>query len=66
MIKKFIYDGFEYNLESDVRKAIYEKERKIFNKAPTEKVVEFWAKFGVVYTEEQEPIEFFKAKKSLK
>ena len=65
MIKKFIYDGFEYNLESDVRKAIYEKERKIFNKAPTEKVVEFWAKFGVVYTEEQEPIEFFKAKKSL-
>ena len=65
MIKKFIYEGLEYSSENDVRKAIFEKEHKIFSKTPTENVAKFWARFGVVYSEEQEPIEFFKLKKSL-
>ena len=64
MIKKFIYDGVEYSYEREVRKAIYEKEHKIFSKAPSENVTEFWAKFGVTYTEEQEPFEPLKARKA--
>lgn len=63
MIKKYVYDGVEYAFERDVRKAIYEKEHKVFSKAPTEKVAEFWAKFGVIYAEEEEPIEVFKQRK---
>ena len=64
MIKKFIYKGNEYTSERDVRKVIYEKEHKIFSKAPSENVTEFWVKFGVTYIEEQEPIEVFKQRKS--
>lgn len=65
MIKKFIYNNVEYTSESDVRKAIYKQEHKAFSKAPNRNVAEFWAKFGVAYIEEQEPIEFFKTQKSL-
>ena len=64
MIKKFIYNDIVFTYERDVRKAIYEKEHKIFSKAPSENAVEFWAKFGVTYIEEQEPIDVFKQRKS--
>lgn len=57
MIKKFIYNGIEYTSERDVRKAIYEKEHKVFSKTPSKNVVDFWSQFDVIYTEEQEPIE---------
>lgn len=63
MIKKYVYDGFEYAFERDVRKAIYEKEHKVFSKAPTENVANFWSKFGVTFVEEEEPIEVFKQRK---
>lgn len=61
MIKSFIYDGVEYTSEREVREAIFKKERKVFSKAPSENVAEFWAKFGVNYVEEQEPIETLRA-----
>lgn len=64
MIKKFIYDGLEYGSESDVRKAIFDKEHKIFSKAPIENVAKFWADFGVIYTEEETPIETLRNWKS--
>lgn len=64
MIKKFIYKGNEYTSERDVRKAIYEKEHKIFSKAPSENVTEFWVKFGVTYIEEEESIDVLKQLKS--
>lgn len=64
MIKKFIYNDIEYTSEFDVRKAIFKQEHKVFSKTPSKNVAEFWAKFGVTYTEEQEPIETFKNRKS--
>ena len=64
MIKKFFYNGNEYSSERDVRAAIYEQECKVFSKAPAENVVDFWAKVGVTYTEEKEPIETIKQRKS--
>lgn len=63
MIKKFVYNGIEYSSEREVRKAIFEKEHKIFSKSPNKNVVEFWAQFGVAYSEEQEPIEVLKQRK---
>lgn len=64
MIKKFVYEGVEYQSERAVRQAIKKAERKIFSSAPFENVAEFWAFHGVTYIEEQEPIEVFKSRKA--
>ena len=64
MIKKYVFQDVEYSSELDVRKALFDKSHKMLGKTPSENVPEFWAKFGVVYIEEQEPIEFFKTQKS--
>lgn len=60
MIKKFLFDGETYISERDVRQAVFAKDRKAFGKVPTENVAEFWAKLGVTYVEEQEPIGMLK------
>ncbi len=65
MLKKYEYNGIAYASERDVRKALFESEKVALGKTPFEKVADFWAKYGVTYTEEQEPIEFFKTQKSL-
>ena len=64
MIKKYFYKGKEYISEQMVRDAIMKIEKKVFSASPNNNVSEFWAKFGVTYIEEQEPIETFKKRKS--
>lgn len=64
MIKKYVFQGVEYSSELDVRKALFDKSHKMLGKTPSENVPEFWAKFGVVYIEEQEPIDALKALKA--
>ena len=64
MLKKYEYNGVVYSTERDVRKALFLNIRIALGKTPTENVAEFWAKYGVIYTEEEEPIEFFKTQKS--
>ena len=64
MTKKYIYNGFEYLSEFEVRKAIKEKDHKIFSKAPIENAEDFWTKLGVTIIEEQEPFEPLKARKA--
>ena len=64
MIVKFVYNGVEYLTERAVREAIYENEKVIFSKSPSENKAQFWEKFGVTYTEEETPLETLKAYKS--
>ena len=56
MIVKFVYNGVEYLTERAVREAIYEKDKVFFSKSPSENKAQFWEKFGVTYTEEDEPL----------
>lgn len=65
MLKQYEYNGIAYASEQDVRKALFESKKIALGKTPSENVAEFWAKYGVIYTEEQEPVEFFKQQKSL-
>lgn len=64
MKKLYIYNGITYSTEQSVRDAIMKRDRKIFSQAPTESIPEFWAKYGVTYVEEQEPIENLKQQKN--
>ena len=60
MVVKYTFNGVDYSSEKEVRKAIFDLERKCFSKTPEKNVVEFWEKFNVKYIEEQEPIETLK------
>lgn len=65
MIKAFSYQGVAYTSEKDVRKALYESKRLALGKAPNENVAEFWAKYGVTYSEEDDSIETLKQQKRM-
>lgn len=65
MLKKYEFQGVVYAFEREVRKALFESKKIALGKTPSENVAEFWAKYGVIYTEEQEPVEFFKQQKLL-
>lgn len=56
-MKTYIYDEKKFFNEKDVRKAIFNKEQKLFAKTPKSEVAEFWAKFNVQYTEEESGIQ---------
>lgn len=64
MIKRFEYQGLHFTSERDLRKHLYETKKIALGKTP-ENATEFWAKFGVTYVEEDEPIEVFKQQKTL-
>lgn len=61
MIKKYVFDGVEYATSQAVRQAIFNKERKAFGNP---KNADAWAKYGVIYIEEEEPIAVLKERKS--
>ena len=54
MNKKYVFDGVEYATQQSVRQAIFNKSRKAFGKP---KNAEEWAKHGVTYIEEDEPVQ---------
>ena len=55
MIKTWTYNGVTYQSEWQVRQDIFNKDHVSFGEAPDEGKVEFWAQFGVTYTEEPDP-----------
>lgn len=65
MIKAFIYDGVRYGSELELRKALFEGKRLKLGRTPADNVAEFWAKHGVEYREEEEPIETLRKAKLL-
>lgn len=54
MIKKYLYNYKEYSSEYQVRRAVWENERKVFGKEPEENRAEFWEKLNVTYSEEEQ------------
>ena len=62
---KFIYQSIEYFSEQAVRKAIFERERKVLGKPQSESVVEFWAKHGVTLATEEVPLDSLKLQKKM-
>lgn len=54
MIKKYLYNYKEYYSEYQVRRAVWENERKVFGKEPEENRAEFWEKLNVTYSEEEQ------------
>ena len=65
MIKKYSFEGDVFDNEEDVRRAVFQKSRKVFGQAPVGKEKEFWGKLGVVYEEQEEPLSYFKNIKSM-
>lgn len=63
MIKRYEYQGLHFASERDLRKRLYETKKIALGKTP-ENAIEFWAKYGVTYIEEDEPIETFKQQKT--
>lgn len=66
MIRKYVYDGKTYWTPYSVKQAIFDKERTVFSAEPEKNKAEFWAQYGVTYTEEPDPeptLEQAKAKK---
>lgn len=65
MIKKYLYNYKEYFSEYQVRRAVWENERKVFEKEPEENRAEFWEKLNVTYSEEEQQftLKELKAKK---
>lgn len=55
MIKKYLYNYKEYSSEYQVRRAVWENERKVFGKEPDEDREAFWLNLNVVYKEEADP-----------
>lgn len=53
MIKTWTYNGIEYQSEWQVRQEVFKKDRVSFGEAPEEGKVEFWAQFGVTYSERE-------------
>lgn len=53
MIKTWTYNGVAYHSEWQVRQEVFKKDRVSFGEAPEEGKVEFWAQFGVTYSERE-------------
>lgn len=53
MIKTWTYNGIDYQSEWQVRQEVFKKDRVSFGEAPEEGKVEFWAQFGVTYSERE-------------
>lgn len=51
MIKTWTYNGVAYHSEWQVRQDIFNKDHVSFGEAPEESKVEFWAQYGVTYSE---------------
>ena len=54
MFKTWTYKGVAYQSEWKVRQEVFNQDRVCFGEAPEEGKVEFWAQFGVAYTEEED------------
>lgn len=53
MIKTWTYKGVAYQSEWKVRQEVFNQDRVCFGEAPEEGKVEFWAQFGVTYSERE-------------
>lgn len=53
MIKTWTYNGIDYQSEWQVRQEVFKKDRVSFGEAPDEGKVEFWAQYGVIYSERE-------------
>lgn len=53
MIKTWTYNGIDYQSEWQVRQEVFKKDRVSFGEAPEEGKVEFWAQYGVTYSERE-------------
>lgn len=53
MIKTWTYNGVTYQSEWQVRQDIFNKDHVSFGEAPDECKVEFWAQYGVTYSERE-------------
>lgn len=53
MIKTWTYNGVAYHYEWQVRQEVFKKAHVSFGEAPEEGKVEFWAQFGVTYSERE-------------
>lgn len=53
MIKTWTYNGIDYQSEWQVRQEVFKKDRMSFGEAPEEGKVEFWAQYGVTYSERE-------------
>lgn len=53
MIKTWTYNGIDYQSEWQVRQEVFKKDRVSFGEAPKEGKVEFWAQYGVTYSERE-------------
>lgn len=51
MLKKYVYGGREFSTSYAVKQAIFEAERIAFGAEPSEGKAEFWAQYGVEYSE---------------
>ena len=53
MIKTWTYNGIDYQSEWQVRQEVFKKDRVSFGEAPEEGKAEFWAQYGVTYSERE-------------
>lgn len=53
MIKTWTYNGVTYHSEWQVRQEVFNKDHVSFGEAPEEGKVEFWAQYGVTYSERE-------------
>lgn len=53
MIKTWTYNGVAYQSEWQVRQDIFNRDHVSFGEAPEEGKVEFWAQYGVTYSERE-------------
>ena len=53
MVKTWTYNGVTYHSEWQVRQEVFKKDRVCFGEAPTEGKAEFWAQYGVTYSERE-------------
>ena len=53
MIKTWTYNGIDYQSEWQGRQEVFNKDRVSFGEAPEEGKVEFWAQYGVTYSERE-------------
>lgn len=53
MIKTWTYNGIDYQSEWQVRQEVFNRDRVSFGEAPEEGKVEFWAQYGVTYSERE-------------
>ena len=53
MIKTWTYNGVAYQSEWQVRQEVFNRDHVSFGEAPDEGKVEFWAQYGVTYSERE-------------